>query len=182
LLKRWFSEGHRSLAIVSANAGEGSCYLAANLAITFAQLGKRTLLIDANLRDPHQKHIFNLKVNTGLSDILVGDAGFDAVTQLATLENLSVLATGSVSQGVQELLSRDTFIEFMKHAVTQYEIVLVDTAPTAFTADAQDAVAHCEGALIVSRLNHTRLSNLIEVRDQIAVSGVQPIGSVINDF
>jgi len=83
---------------------------------------------------------------------------------------------------VQELLSRDTFIEFMKQAVAQYEVVLVDAAPTASTADAQDTVARCDGALIVSRLNHTRLSDLIEVRDQIAVSGAQPVGSVINDF
>jgi protein-tyrosine kinase len=182
LLKRWFSEGQRSLAIVSANAGEGSCYLAANLAVTFAQLGKRTLLIDANLRDPHQKHIFNLKENVGLSDILAGQAGVVTIAQLDALENLSVLTTGSVSQNVQELLSRDTFIEFMKQAVAQYEVVLVDAAPTASMADAQDTVARCDGALIVSRLNHTRLSDLIEVRDQIAVSGAQPVGSVINDF
>jgi polysaccharide biosynthesis transport protein len=182
LLKRWFSEGHRSLAIVSANAGEASCYLAANLAVIFSQLGKSTLLIDANLRDPHQHVIFNIKANVGLSEILAGHAGFDALTESETLENLSVLAAGSVSQSSHELLSQDIFTEFMKKAVAQYEIVLIDAAPTALTADAQDTLARCEGALIVSRLNHTRLSDLIELRDQITVSDVKLVGSVINDF
>ncbi len=182
LLKRWFSEGHRSLAIVSANAGEASSYLAANLAVIFSQLGKSTLLIDANLRDPHQHFIFNIKANVGLSEILAKNAGFDAVTESETLENLSILTAGSVSKSSHELLSQDALTEFMKQAVAQYEIVLIDVAPTALTADAQDTLARCEGALIVSRLNHTKTSDLIVVRDQIAVSGAQAVGSVINDF
>ena len=58
LMMRWFTDEHRSLAIVSAKAGEGCSYLAANLAVIFAQLGQRTLLVDANLRNPRQHLIF----------------------------------------------------------------------------------------------------------------------------
>ena len=77
LMMRWFNETNKSLAVVTANAGEGGSYLASNLAVMFSQLGERTLLIDANMRNPRQHIIFNLKENRGLSDILAGRAGLD---------------------------------------------------------------------------------------------------------
>ena len=182
LMLRWFSEGFKSLAIVSANAGEGGSYLAANLAIVFSQLGERTLLVDANLREPRQHKIFNLKENRGLSDIIAGRAGLDVITQVDSFVDLSVLGAGTVPPNPQELLSRTSFIEFMNQAIGLYDVVLLDTTPATITADAQATVARCGGALLVSRLNHTRLVDLTEVRDQIAVTGARIVGVVINDF
>ncbi len=182
LMLRWFSEGFKSLAIVSANAGEGGSYLAANLAIVFSQLGERTLLVDANLREPRQHKIFNLKENRGLSDIIAGRAGLDVITQVDSFVDLSVLGAGTVPPNPQELLSRTSFIEFMNQAIGLYDVVLLDTTPATITADAQATVARCGGALLVSRLNHTRLVDLTEVRDQIAVTGARVVGVVINDF
>lgn len=182
LMMSWFSQGYKSLAIVSANSGEGSSYLAANLAIVFSQLGERTLLVDANMRDPRQHTIFNLKENRGLSDIIAGRAGFDVITQVESFEDLSVLGAGTVPPNPQELLGRASFTYFMSQAVGQYDVVLVDTPPATDTADAQATVARCGGALLVSRLNHTRLSDIAEVRNQIAVTGARVVGAVINDF
>ena len=70
----------------------------------------------------------------------------------------------------------------MKQVTAQYDVVLVDTAPSTMTADAQAAAACCAGVLLVSRLNHTKLSHLTEMRDQIAITGAKIVGSVINDF
>ena len=182
LMLRWFNLGNKSLALVGADLGEGCSYLTANLALVFAQLGLRTLLVDANLRDPSQHRLFNLKQEIGLSDILAGDAGQVVINPLGTIENLSVLSAGSVSVNAQELLSRTTFIELMKQITPQYDVVLVDTAPGTMTADAQAAAACCSGVLLVSRLNHTKLSHLTEMRDQIAITGAKIVGSVINDF
>ena len=182
LMLRWFNLGNKSLALVGANIGEGCSYLAANLAIAFAQLGLRTLLIDANLRDPSQHRLFNLKQEIGLSDILAGHAGQLVINPLGTIENLSVLSAGSLLGNAQALLSRTTFIELMKQITPQYDVVLVDTAPATTTADAQAAAACCSGVLLVSRLNHTKLSHLTEMRDQIAITDAKIVGSVINDF
>lgn len=182
LTLRWFNLGNKSLALVGANLGEGCSYLAANLAVVFAQLGLRTLLIDANLRDPCQHRLFNLKNEIGLSDILAGDAGQLVINPLAAIENLSVLSAGTLLGNTQALLSRTTFIELMKQITPQYDVVLVDTAPGTMTADAQAAAACCSGALLVSRLNHTKLSELTEMRDQIEITGAKIVGSVINDF
>lgn len=182
LMMRWFNESNKSLAIVSADAGEGVSYLAANLAVMFSQLGERTLLVDANMRDPRQHKIFNLKENRGLSDIIAGRAGLEVVSRVEFFEDLSVLGAGTTPPNPQELLNRTRFTHFINYASSKYDVVLVDTSPANDSADAQVTVARCGGALLVSRLNHTRLSDITEVRNQIAVTGAHVVGAVINDF
>jgi len=182
LMHRWFNEGYKSLAIVSVNEGEGASFLTANLAIVFSQLGQRTLLIDANLRDPRQHEIFNLKEKLGLSDILADRATKDIITKVDSFIDLSVLGAGTLPPNPQELLNRDAFTNFMNIALGEYDVILIDTTPARFIADTQATVARCGGALIVSRLNHTRLSDISEVRNQLSFTGARVIGSVINDF
>lgn len=182
LMMSWFNEGYKSLAVVSSHAGEGSSFLAANLAIVFSQLGEKTLLVDANLREPRQHSIFNLKQNLGLSDIIAGRAGMDIITKVDSFVDFSVLGAGTIPPNPQELLNRSTFTDFMNQAIAQYDVVLVDTTPTSATADAQATAARCGGALLVSRLNHTRLSDLTEMREQISVTGARIVAAVVNDF
>ena len=148
LMMRWFNESNKALAIVTANAGEGGSYLAANLAVMFSQLGERTLLVDANMRDPRQHTIFNLKVNRGLSDIIARRSGLDAVNQVEFFEDLSVVTAGTIPPNPQELLNRASFTHFMNQAASQYDVVLVDTPPAITSADAQATVAQCGGALL----------------------------------
>jgi protein-tyrosine kinase len=182
LMLRWFNSDNKSLAVVGANLGEGCSYLSANLAITFAQLGLRTLLIDANLRNPTMHRLFKLKNDIGLSDILAGQTGQVVINPLESIDNLSILSAGTLSTNAQELLSSGSFAELLKQTIAQYDAVLVDTAPAMLSADAQVAAAACAGVLLVSRLNHTKLSHLTEMRNQITISGDKFVGSVINDF
>jgi chain length determinant protein tyrosine kinase EpsG len=182
LMMRWFNENNKSLAIVSANADEGVSYLSANLAVMFSQLGVRTLLIDANMRDPRQHEIFNLNESRGLSDILAGRAGLDVICQVEFFESLSVLGAGTIPPNPQELLNRQSFSHFMNLASSQYEVIIVDTAPASTTADAQVTVSRCDGALLISRLNQTRMSDLKNIRDQLTSSGVPIVGAVVSDY
>lgn len=182
LILRWFNEGNKSLSVVSASAGEGCSNLAANLAVVFSQLGEQTLLVDANLRDPVQHKIFNLTEPRGLSDILVGRADLDVVTKIDSFVDLTVLGAGTVPPNPQELLSRTAFTDFMNQAISHYDVVIVDTAPAGETSDAQTVAGRCGGALLVSRLNQTRISELENIRDQLTVSGVRIVGAVVNDF
>ncbi|MDI1299014.1 chain length determinant protein tyrosine kinase EpsG [Methylotenera sp.] len=182
VMMRWINEGYKTLAVVSVNEGEGASFLAANLAIVFSQLGQRTLLIDANLRDPRQHKIFNLKEKLGLSDILADRAAMSVVTNVDSFVDLSVLGAGTLPPNPQELLNRDVFASFMHTAANEYDVILIDTTPGSYIADVQATVARCGGALLVSRLNHTRLSDVAEVRSQISMTGARVIGSVINEF
>lgn len=182
LLLRWFSEGCKSLALVSANSGEGCSHLAANLAVVFSQLGEHTLLVDANLREPRQHKIFNLGEARGLSDILAGRADMKAITRVESFVDLSVLGAGTIPPNPQELLGRSTFTDLMNHAVGHYDVIVVDTPPVTQSSDALSTAARCGGALLVSRLNHTRISELANVRDLITTSGARVVGAVVNDF
>lgn len=182
LMLRWFNEGYKALAIISANAEDGGSNLAANLAVVFSQLGEQTLLVDANLRNPIQHKIFNLTEAKGLSDILVGRASLDVVTKVESFVDLTVLGAGTVPPNPQELLSRTSFAEFMNQAMAHYDVVIVDTAPASITSDAQSIAGRCSGALLVSRLNQTRLADLKNIRDQLVSAGVQIVGAVVNDF
>lgn len=182
LMLRWFSEGNKALAIISPNPSEGCSYLAANLAVVFSQLGERTLLVDANMRSARQSKIFNLKETRGLSDILVERAGIEVVTRISSFVGLSVLGAGTTPPNPQELLGRSSFAHFMNQAMGNYDVIIVDTPPAAETSDAQAISARCGGALLVSRLNHTPLSDLANIREQIKVTGVRIVGAVLNDF
>ena len=182
LLLRWFSEGSKTLALVGANAGEGCSHLAANLAVVFSQLGEHTLLVDANLRDPCQHKIFGLGETLGLSDILAGRADMDAITRVDSLVDLSVLGAGTPPPNPQELLGRSTFTDFMNLAMGRYDVIIVDTPPVSQNSDALSTAAKCHGALLVSRLNRTRIAELANVREQITLSGARIVGAVVNDF
>lgn len=179
LILRWFNGGNKALAVISANSGEGCSSMAANLAVVFSQLGERTLLIDANLRHPEQKAIFRLQEARGLSDILIGRASIDVIAKIEALDNLSVLGAGTIPPNPQELLNRKSFAELMNLVGDLYDVVIVDTSPAAATSDAQVVATRCGGALLVSRLNETPLSDLANVGDQLIVSDVQIVAAIV---
>ncbi len=182
LMKQWFNEGNKALSIVSVNSGEGGSNLTANLAILCSQLGISTLLVDANLRNPRQHVLFHVDEKRGLSDILAARQDISLISNIEAFPNLSVLGAGTLAPNPQELLNRATFANFMNQAMDKYDVILVDTSPASICADAQAIVAHCGGALLVSRLDHTRLSDLAAVKAQISATGARIVGAVINEF
>jgi protein-tyrosine kinase len=184
LLVRWFNTDakRRSLAVVSPRRKEGRTYVAANLAVVFSQLGERTLLIDADLRNPRQHEILGVENRVGLSTILSGRAGTDAVQQLPVFLDLSVLTAGPVPPNPQELLERVTFQRLMREAMEHYDVVIIDTPAGGLTADAQTITAVARGALIVTRQNATKVQDARRLANQIADCGAQTVGAIINDF
>ncbi len=181
LLLRWFNQGAKILAVISPNPDEGCSEMAANLAVVFSQLGERTLLIDANLRSPNQSKIFNLKQPRGLSDILINRNDLSVVSNLESLNGLSVLSSGTLPPNPQELLSRRGFAELLEKAKERFDVIIVDTPPAVVTSDAQTIAASCGGALIVSSLNQTRVNELTNVRDQLLVTDVQIVAAVVKE-
>jgi protein-tyrosine kinase len=182
LMLRWFSGRRRCLALVGTRGGDGCSRLAANLAVTFAQLGQRTLLIDANLRRPHQHELFGLKNGAGLSNVLTGRGALnDAAQRVDALRNLSVLCAGANPPNPQELLSRGTFLHLLGHAAKEYDSVILDTSPATECVDAQIVAAAAGGCLLVARRDHSRLADLERFREQLLPAGATIVGAVIND-
>jgi protein-tyrosine kinase len=182
LILRWLNTADRKvLAVTSAERGEGRSWLAANLATMFAQLGERTLLIDADMRHPRQHRLFNIDNSVGLSALLTGRAGREIARRIHPQLRLFVLPAGVLPPNPQELLARQVFDVILDHFAAQFSLVIIDTPAVSETADAQLLAANAGSALMVARRNHTSQSKLLAARDILADSGANIVGSVINE-
>lgn len=184
LLIRWSRAGvkHRVLAIVSPGAGEGRSYVAANLAVAFSQLGERTLLIDADLRNPRQHQIFNVSDRVGLSAVLSGRVGRSAVAPVPEFGALSLLPAGARPPNPQELLAGLGLGVLLHELRTEFDVILIDTAPARAYADAQAVAFRAGNALVVARKDTTRLADTKTVIRELGDMGAHIVGTVFNSF
>ena len=183
LMLRWFDGGPRALAIVAAEAGEGVSYLAANLAVAFSQLGERTLLIDANLRESRQHAIFDISNGPGLSEFLANRAPIEsAIIEIDQLSGLAVIPAGATPPNPTELLARPAFGALLARAYENWSVVIVDTAPAEAGSDFQTVAARARGALLVTRQHQGRVRDLMRVRDMLSTAGTKLLGGVVNQF
>jgi len=182
LFQHWFSQGRTAPVIAGIMEGEGTSLFAANLAVTFSQLGQRTELIDANLRRPRQHEIFNLKIRQGLSDILADRAGMETFSKVDTFHHLSVLPAGTRPPNPQELINRPSFGELSRSLAGRFDVILVDAPACSSGADAITIARAAGGVVLVSRKDKTRLQAVQAASRQIAISGAQLVGSVMTNF
>jgi protein-tyrosine kinase len=182
IILRWFNNASRRvLAVTSAERGEGRSWLAANLATMFAQLGERTLLIDADMRHPRQHRIFNIDNSVGLSALLTGRAGREIARRIHPQLRLFVLPAGIIPPNPQELLARPVFDVILDHFAAQFSLVVLDTPAASETADAQILAANAGNAVMVARRNSTPQTKLVAAMEMFTDTGVNVIGSVINE-
>jgi len=186
LMLRWFNGDplHKILAVVSAGSGDGKSFIAANLAIVFAQQGERTLLIDGDLRatqDTGQQAQFKLGRSAGLSGILAGRAGMEVAQQVPGLPSLSVITAGAVPPNPQELLGRQAFGQLLMAAAMEFDVVLIDTPNGGDYADAEVISARAGAALLVTRVNQSLIPAASQLARRLQDGGVSLVGSVFND-
>jgi protein-tyrosine kinase len=179
LLLRWFGQGNQTLAIMGAIGGEGASWLAANLAIVFSQQGKRTLLIDADLRQPSLHQLFKLENRAGLSDMIAGRADASAINQVSAFPALSFLPAGTQAPNPTELLAKPTFGQLLDGFRKQYDIILLDTTPAIPLADCQIVAAQARGVLIATRRNVSKLGPVAALKDMAAAAGASIVGAIV---
>jgi protein-tyrosine kinase len=184
LLIRWFNPGagRRTLVIASPCAREGRSFVAANLAVVFAQLGQRTLLVDADFRAPRQQAIFNISDRFGLSSALSGRSDLSAAAPVAGLTGLAVMPAGPLPPNPLELLSRGSFAALLAKAQSEYDVVLIDTPPATEYADAPAIAFRAGDALIVSRKDHTRLADTERAMRELSDASARIVGSLMNAY
>jgi len=182
LILRWFNEHNPTLAVMAPHGREGCSTVAANLAISLAQLGEPTLLVDANFRQPRQHELFGLTPRIGLSDLL-RDRDFDeeALAPIAAVENLHVLCTGAVPGNPQELLSRAAFTHLLRTAMPErFRAIIIDTPPALAYADAHVIAARARGCVLVIRRHRTCLKDVEKVKGRLVPTDAVVLGAVLN--
>lgn len=184
VLQRLFSdpgEARRAVAVVSADPGDGKTYFAANLAVMLAQLGGRTLLVDADMRGPRQHEVFGIENERGLSGVLSGRAEEQVIQQLTTVPGLYLLPVGVSPPNPLELVERPTFGLLMREMTSKFDYVIVDTPAAAFGADATVIAAKCGAALVVARRNESRVGSLQSLVASLNETRTNLAGVVVND-
>ena len=184
LMLHWFNAEtrHNALAIMSAGIGEGRSFIAANLAIVFSQLGERTLLIDADLRKPSQHQLFKLGNNAGLSGMLAGRIGAEAIARVSPLPGLYILPAGAVPPNPQELIGRVGFADLFQTLIRDFDIVIVDTPAASEYAEAQMIAVGAAAALILARKNHSSVSDISRLTYSLQQTDTKLVGSILTDF
>lgn len=172
----------QALAVISPDAGDGKTYFAANLAVSLAQLGGRTLLVDADLRNPRQHEVFRVSNAVGLSTLLSGRAEHQVIQAVDGVAGLFVLPCGPIPPNPLELVERPAFGLLMRELVAKFDHVVIDTAAASLGADACVVAAKCGAALVLTRKHGNKISALQDLVASLAGSSAQLLGAVVNDF
>lgn len=175
-------EARKALAIISPDSLDGKSFFAANLAVTLAQLGGRTLLVDADMRGPRQHEIFEVSNKSGLSSVLSGRTSAQVIQPVDGVTGLFVLPVGVTPPNPLELVERPAFGLLMRELVSKFDHVLVDTPAAQYGADASVIAARCGAALVLARRNESRLADLVDLVGSFENCPVRITGVVVNEF
>ena len=171
------------ILVTSALPREGKTTAAANLAVTLAQLGDRTLLIDADLRKPGVGRVLNLVGGkyAGLSSYLAGVSGLDLVTvQHPAIPNLSAIPTGPLPPNPADLLSSHKFADAIAELRGKFKFIVIDSPPIMAATDAVILSVHADGVLLVVRSGETPKKAFMRTRDLLLSVKCRLLGVVLN--
>lgn len=183
LMLRWFDKADQRqvLTVIGTDRGEGRSHLAANLAVVFSQLGERTLLVDADMRNPRQHELFYLENKIGFSTMMSGRSREEAIVRIPDLAGLCVLPGGPVPPNPLELLNRLNFDEFLIQAKSMFDVIIIDTPALSVGEDAAMIAIRTGAALAVARSAQTRVAAITDLVQGLMNAGVNVVGSVLND-
>lgn len=170
------------LLITSATPGEGKSTTATNLAIAYAQSGKRVLLVDGDLRKPSLAEVFGAKHKPGFTDILRRSAALEEVAQRTPVEKLFLLSSGSTPGNAGELLSADLLREFLVEARSAYDVVVFDSSPLLAVSDPSVLATFADAILLVVSAGKTRVQEIEQSQDILNNVGIKITGVILNNF
>lgn len=175
-----------SLLVTSTLAGEGKSWISANLATTFAQAGKKVIILDADMRKGRQYRIFDVSPRPGLSNYLSGVTENDKAVDLADyiqeteVENLYVIPAGNVPPNPSELLVSESMINLINSLYKICDIVIIDGPPTQLVTDSLILARIADSTVIVTEGNRTKKESLRRIADSIEKVGGKIAGVVLN--
>lgn len=174
-----FDEEIRTIVVTSSEPGEGKSTTAGNIAISFAQAAKKTVIIDCDLRKPSLHKKFKISNIGGLSDILIGKEKIDDVIHHFN-EELDVITSGKLPPNPAEMLGSRTMERLLVALKERYDIIILDTAPLQAVTGAQILSTKSDGIILVVRAHATKRESVIQAKGLIEKVGGKILGTVLN--
>ena len=176
-----FDRNLKSLLITSAAPGEGKSTSVIHLAIAHAEQGKRTLIIDADLRRPSVHKKINLEMKAGLSNVLLGEMTWkQALVNTKTWPDLDVLPAGMASRRASDLVG-SMMIDILDEAAKEYDLILVDAPPVLGFAEAMQIASAVDGVIVIARAGQTSRKAVATALATLRRLQTNVIGLVLNE-
>lgn len=187
LLPTMNGEGPRVLVLTSPEAGAGKTTVTSNLGMATAEIGRRVLLIDADLRRPRLHRLFEIPNSFGLTDILrittpLEDIPVNQLVRQTKIPGLSLVPSGPTTDGLSSLLYSPRLTEFLQRVAKEFDLVLIDAPPMLHFADARVLGRHSDGVILVLRSGHTKREAAMLARQRFDEDGTSVLGTILNSW
>lgn len=170
----------QSLVMTSCEVGAGKTTTSTLLGITMAEAGKRTLLVETDLRRPNLGNTLGHRHEYGVSNVLVGNKTIEEVTCKTAYENLFFIDSGTIPPNPVELISSQQFQHFMEAVAKQYEIIIYDMAPVGLFIEPAIVAAKVDGVVLVIGVNQVDYRMAQEAKEQLERAHGKILGVVLN--
>jgi len=170
----------KAIMVTSPLPEEGKSVTISNLAVSLAQTGKKTLLIDADLRRPKQHQIFKMKNHKGLTSYLALDLPLEELIRSTIVPSLYLINSGPIPPNPAELLGSDKMARLLSSLKNQFDFILIDTPPILTVTDAQIVGKLVDGLVLVVQAGKTPRDALVQTRELIDLLKLRTFGVVVN--
>lgn len=169
----------RSIVITSARPEEGKSTVSGNLALSFAQNGKKVIIIDCDLRKPSMHKKFNISNLYGLSEVLIEKETLDNAIQEYN-PNLCILTSGKIPPNPAEMINSNSMNNLLQELKDEYDVIIIDSPPLENVTDGQILSAKVDGTILVIKAGESKMDAVKEAKNLLNKVGANIIGIVMN--
>jgi polysaccharide biosynthesis transport protein len=187
LLPTLHGEGPRVLVLTSPDPGAGKTTVTSNLGMATAEIGRRVLLVDADLRRPRLHRLFEIPNSFGLTDILrittpLEEIPVNQLVRQTKIPGLCLVPSGPTTDGLSSLLYSPRLTDFLQRVAKEFDLVLIDAPPMLHFADARVLGRHSDGVILVLRSGHTKRDAAMLARQRFDEDGTCVLGTILNSW
>lgn len=176
------NNGIKSLHITSATPQEGKTTVAINIAGSFAQTNKKTVVLDCDLRKPRMHNVFNSERYPGFTDYFLGNESFESIINHSELPNLDFITCGTIPPNPSEILGSDQMIEFLEKLKGIYDLIVIDSPPVIAVTDSEILSRISDASILVTASGETEIELMKKSAELLQHENDSFIGIVLNKF
>lgn len=174
-------KGCKIISVTSTNPGEGKSITSLNLAIAYAEIGKKVLLIDCDLRKPKVHRLLDIKSSPGISNILINECEPSDAVRKIDKYGIDVIASGDIPPNSTQLLESEQFGKILDVFRDGYDYIIIDTPPVNVVIDACILAKYTSGIVYVIKMGYAKKDTVVNAVKQIEFSQGRIVGFVMND-